>query len=159
MLTHVEPSGDEHGDERGPAVVIGRGRERLVLRVPQWLHPEATDSWDGNWVETEVEVEARSFRGAFMAALRTDEFAKFRDGLAALHRSLTGSARLSTMEHWITLDVKGDGKGHFSTDCDVTDGDPGLGASLRFALHFDQTEIQAILRGLDAIRAALARRG
>lgn len=149
---------EEHGAESAPAVFIGNEREHLVLRVTKWLHPHATDVWDGNWVATEVEVEVGSFRGAFEAALRTDEFTRFRDGLAALHRSLTGTARLSTMENWITLDVKGDGLGHFWADCRVRD-EPSFGPVLRFDLHFDQTEIPAMLRGLDAIRDAFPRRG
>jgi hypothetical protein len=54
------------------------------------------------------------------------------------------------MEEWIRIEASGDGKGHFTAACEVTD-QPGMGARLKFDLFFDQTQIPKMIAALDAI--------
>jgi len=112
-----------------------------------------TDYWDGNWVYATIRIAARAFRGEFEAQLRTDEFVGFRDRLRPLQQKLDGAAKFETMEGWLSVDIEGDGKGHFHAACEAVDR-PGLGNRLTFGLDFDQTELPEILRGLDAVCAA-----
>jgi hypothetical protein len=52
------------------------------------------------------------------------------------------------MEHWLRVNIQGDGRGHFLGKCEARD-QPGTGNTLRFELTFDQTELPPILIALD----------
>ena len=112
--------------------------------------PRVIDYWDDNWVEVDIEIAAGAFRGAFPATVRTDEVLRFRDQLRPLYEKLTGRAVFDPMEPWLRIEVEGDGKGHFHASCKADD-QPGIGNKLAFTVDFDQTELPAILKGLDAI--------
>jgi hypothetical protein len=88
-------------------------REHLIV-CPSWrAHPEAIDYWDGNWVHATIEIAAGGFRGKLEARLRAEELVGFRDQIRPLQEKLGRGARLETMEGWLSVDIKGDGKGHF----------------------------------------------
>ena len=140
--------------EGAHVVCIGRSpSSRLSLQPLRRERPEATDYWDGNWVETTVVVAAGAFRGEFRAALRVEDFARFRDEVRVLYESLAGHARFGTMEEWIAVEIEGDGKGLLRAECSVLD-EPGIGNRLTFTLSLDQTDLPEMLRSLDAICGA-----
>ncbi len=86
--------------------------------------------------------------------LRTEEFVRFRDELQPLYERLSGRAVFETMEGWLRIEINGDGKGQFHAACEAVD-QPGVGNRLAFKIGFDQTELPAVVRGLDGICAAL----
>lgn len=131
----------------------GSKREHLVVSPSRREFPDLNDYWDGNWIFATVSIAARAFRGEFEAQLRAEELVGFRDQLRPLHEKLVGGAKFETMESWLTIDVQGDGKGHFHAACVALDR-PGTGNRLTFGLDFDQTELPEIVRGPDAICAA-----
>jgi hypothetical protein len=120
------------------------------VRPTHRLHPSASDYWDGNWTACAISVSAGRFGALYTADLRTDEFARFRDSLAAVYENLRGTALFEAMEDWIRIEASGDGKGHFTAVCEATD-KPGMGARLNFKLSFDQTQIPKMIEALDAI--------
>lgn len=135
-------------------MVIGLAEgEHLTLEPIRRNHPACTDFWDGNWVACAIDVKVGGFRGHVDADLRAEEFMTFRDGLQRLYDQLAGEAVFKTMEHWLTILVRGDGRGHFEAQCELRD-DPGMGNRLVFSLAFDQTELLPILRSLDAVLRA-----
>lgn len=125
----------------------------LVLRPVGRAHPGAIDYWDGNWLLTEISVRVGAFRGTIRADLRTEELASFRSQLSAVYASLSGEARLVSMEEWIDLRVTGDGLGHFDVEATVRD-QAGGGNALQFGLELDQTHIPEMLASLDRIALA-----
>jgi hypothetical protein len=129
-------------------------REHVIVRPSRREHPEAEDYDDGNWVYATIEIVAGAFRGTFEAMLRAEEFVRFRDELRPLYEHLAGKATFDTMEGWLRIEVQGDGKGHFHAACEAID-QPGLGNRLTFKIEFDQTELPAIVQGLDAICEAV----
>jgi hypothetical protein len=129
-------------------------RAHVIVRPSRREYPEAQDYYDGNWVYTTIEIAAGAFRGRFEAMLRAEEFVRFRDELRPLYESLSGRATFDTMEGWLRIDVQGDGKGHFHAACEAID-QPGLDNRLTFKIDFDQTELPAIVQGLDAICEAV----
>jgi hypothetical protein len=56
------------------------------------------------------------------------------------------------------MKIQGDGLGHFEAECQAMD-QAGVGNSLEFRLSFDQTDIPAILKGLDRVKEAFPVRG
>jgi hypothetical protein len=70
--------------------------------------------------------------------------------LARLHHEPHGELSFANLDGHLAFDAKGDG----STLEGEASQNAGSGTSLAFRLHFDQTEIQAILSSLDkALRA------
>jgi hypothetical protein len=124
--------------------------QHMIVEVRRRNYPDCGDYWDGNWIRCAIDVRAGGFRGSVEADLRAEEFVLFRDGLRGLHDRLAGTATFETMEHWLTLKIVGDGRGHFEAKCELRD-QPGIGNRLEFALAFDQTEVPPMLRELDAI--------
>jgi hypothetical protein len=124
--------------------------EFLLIGVLHREFPQNEDYWDGNWLVATVEVAVGAFRGEVKGYLRTDEFIAFRQEVVELYTRLTGTARFSTMEGWLTIQLTGDGLGHIVADCVLRD-EPGTGNKLEFTLEFDQSYLPNILKGLTQV--------
>jgi hypothetical protein len=128
---------------------------RNVLEVQFWhrLYPDASDFWDGNWLRASVRVRAGSFQGKYQASIRTDEIEDFRRELKAAYEDLKGPASLETLEHQLTIQLDGDGIGHFKARCEAVDG-VTFGNRLSFEVETDQTYIPDVLAQLEAVLSA-----
>lgn len=115
-------------------------------------HNTVRDNWEVNVVDVEVELAVGGFRGLFGAKLTLGHLASLRDELAQLHsfdlQELAFEPYLSPFDSNVVFKIKGDGLGNFSADFDVLD-EPGN--QLLFRLSFDQSEIPAMLNGLDGM--------
>ena len=130
------------------SLIIGSVNSEWLRITPlRRAHPQCADYWDGNWVESSVDVSVGAFTGKYKACLRTDEFKSFRDGLDSLYKTLKGKASFASMEDWVEIQVTGDGLGHFRAVCTLRDA-AGVGNTLRFDLQFDQTELAVMLKSL-----------
>ncbi len=137
-----------------PTMVVGpNAANRLVVQVLRRTFPHLTDYWDGNTLSCEATVTVGGFRGHVEEYMRTVDFVRFRDALRPLYNNLKGTADFQTIEQWLAIKVDGDGLGHFVATCELVDR-PGIGNRLSFSLNFDQTELPALLSGLDEITAA-----
>jgi hypothetical protein len=72
--------------------------------------------------------------------------------MEALHEDLACTATFTPLEDWLTIEVVGEGLGHFLAKCEARD-EAGVGNALTFTLSFDQTDVPSILTGLGAIRS------
>jgi hypothetical protein len=132
--------------------------EFLRVRVLRRTYPTADDYWDGNWLNTEIEISAGEFGGGYAANLRVDEFVDFRRQLALLSENLKGKASFTATEPWIQISAEGDGLGHFDVACEAKD-NLGPGNTLNFRLGFDQTELARMLHQLGRIVERFPLRG
>jgi len=136
------------------AVVLGsEATEHVTIQLLRRSHPTATDFWDGNWIESVIQVTAGGFRGEYNASLRSDEFQRFQSQLRALETTLKGTATLSTLEEQVRLDLDADGKGHLAVRGVAFD-EAGTGNALQFHFELDQTYLTGLLRRLDEALAA-----
>lgn len=124
--------------------------EFIRLDVISRRYPNSNDSYDGNWFDTKVIVKVGGFAGTVSGQLRKDELASFQTELASLYKSLSGSAKLLTLEGWLSLEITGDGMGHFSCTGEVMDGFI-QGNTLIFNLNIDQTFLPEILKNLEKV--------
>jgi hypothetical protein len=130
------------------SLIIGSGKSESLRITPlRRTHPKCVDYWDGNWVDSSIEVSVGAFTGKYTACLRTDEFKMFRLGIDPLYESWKGTASFASMEGWVDIQVAGDGLGHFQARCVLMDA-AGVGNTLKFDLHFDQTELLILLKSL-----------
>jgi hypothetical protein len=120
--------------------------------------PDAYDVWDGNTLCTAIRIVVGGFRADYEAQLRTEDFVKLRAALRELYEHLDGTASFETMEGWLRLQIRGDGRGHFTAECVALD-QPGTGNCLTFTLELDQTDLPAMVRALEAIERAFPTRG
>ena len=131
-------------------VVVGTSAARIKVTPLMRSHAGATDYWDGNWIDCLVTATAGGFRAEYAASLRAEELVGFESDLERLHRELQGRGGFKSMEEWLTIEVIGDGRGHFRGPCRLRDR-AGDGNTLLFDIEFDQTDIPAMLEQLRKI--------
>lgn len=147
-----------------PCFRIG-GEEHNYLSVEVLARslPQCHDFWDGNWLDTRIRVSAGVFTGHYSASLRCDEFASFLSGLRLASLSPGAEvpshvAKFVALEEQLSIVIRGDALGHFVAQCVAVDG-LGIGNRLEFELTFDQTDLPAMLNGLETITEAFPVRG
>jgi len=131
-------------------VVIGDSeKDHLIITVNGRAHPDSTDYWDGNWLLCEIHMVSGAFTGDIShdVHLRVDEFKSFFEEVDDLYKSLKGTAKYSSLEQWIQLEISGDGRGHMLAKGCVIDKHIE-GNKLNFSIHFDQTALPKTLIGL-----------
>lgn len=111
-------------------------------------------TWDGNWLNTKISVQAGAFAGYYHATLRSEEFERFLSDLWLVYTS-SGTknpvyvAEFSTVEEQLSIQIRGDALGNFVAQCiavDVT----GTGNRL----EFDQSYVPKMLSELESITSA-----
>jgi hypothetical protein len=109
----------------------------------------------GDFITVEVHAAAGAFAGAFRTDIVGAGLLRFRDDLRVLYERLSGTATFTgDYERMLQIEVTGDGRGHMTAACRVTDCQ-AFGARLQFSIDFDQTEMPAMLAGFDSVLATL----
>lgn len=135
-------------------ILIGdSGGQYVLVRPLARSQPGLFDSWDGNWIDCEVEIAAGGFRGGFRADLRSEEFQALLEGLEALQRALTGTATFTTMEGQLAFSLVGDAHGQVQVQGEGVDATAG-GNRLQFGFELDQASLVEICRSLEYLLAA-----
>lgn len=138
-------------------VTLGQsGGDRIIIRVLRRKYPNATDYWDGNWVNAEVEVTVRPWHAKYLANLRTEEFADLRQQLERMYAMDRHEAKFSPMEPWLNFDLRLDSLGHIDMSGNI--GPEGFGkvfgeARLVFKIRefMDQTFLAPIIQQLRGV--------
>lgn len=140
------------------SVLIGTDEVGVTITVIQRKYPQATDYWDGNWVDAEVKVHIRPWAATYSAALRCDEFLRFREEVERMNASLTGRAEFQPLEPWLSLQLTLDPLGHITLKGKAAPeapgrvfGEVGLQFTVREAL--DQTLLAPLIEQLLAVEA------
>lgn len=121
--------------------------ERVAVNVIRFERP------DDDWLVVQIEVNAGKFHGRTDASITLRELGRLISQVRPLYGTLSGVARLDTMEEQIALHLSGDGKGHIHLRGEVRD-QPGLGNRLTFYLDFDQSQLANSIKELDAVLSA-----
>ena len=128
----------------------GEERERVEVQVHGYERAPVGESYDDNWVNVSVSISVGAFAGKYDATFLASDFIGFRAGLQALHELLEGTASFSTIEHQLSLEFTGDGRGHIALKGLAIDAS-GTGNRLEFELALDQTCLPSALGELDEI--------
>jgi len=116
----------------------------ICIKVNSRCYPQATDYWDGNWLNAEIHVRYDTLQTKVQANLRSDEFNSFFKELEPMCESLKGTAKFKAMEEWITMEIDGDGTGTFIMKGSVK-GLSGVRKKVDFSIPFDKTELAKII--------------
>ena len=132
-----------------PSLLIGDANgERLEIRALRRSHPDASDFWDANWIESDVLLHVGGFRARYRASLRSDEFRSFREQVQGLEEARRDAASFATMEGQLAFALTLDKRGRVGVEGSARD-DAGSRNALAFAFEIDATYIPAILRSLN----------
>jgi hypothetical protein len=131
----------------------GQEHGRLEITVFGYERAVSGDCHDDNWLSVEVSVSCGAFSGKFPAAFLTGELESFQTQLISLYQTITGSARLETMEEQLQLEATGDGLGHINISGKAQD-QTGIGNKLFFKFCIDQSQLQASVQSLVAATSA-----
>jgi len=124
--------------------------QRVEVAVLRYEREPSGDYYDDNWLAVEVSLAVGGFKGRYDASFLTTELKSFRDQAASLYESLSGEAKLDTLETQLRLTLVGNGKGNISLEGEAWD-QPGIGNRLVFRLGLDQTYLAHTLKQLDAV--------
>lgn len=127
--------------------------ERLSLDVLAYERATTGQYEDDNWLRVKITVHAGGFRGKVDASIMTGELVRFAAQLQPLYETLTSTAEFNTLEEQLQLRLSGDGKGHIDLKGEVVDR-AGIGNRLCFDLEFEQSQLAASIRQLDAVITA-----
>lgn len=128
----------------------GEIKERIEVQVHGYEHAPLGEYYDDNWVRVSVLVSVGAFSGSFDATFLTHELVGFQKDLQALYHSLEGTARFTTLEEQLCLELTGNGRGQIALKGVAIDV-PGMGNRLEFNLALDQSYLPSALEGLDEI--------
>ena len=129
---------------------ITDGTDIIKIEPLKWTYADAELDWDKNCIHSQITIKGGAFSGQFYCDLMTTDFELFKRELKKTYDSLKGQAEFKTLEGQIKLKIEGDGLGHFTVDCDLTD-EAGIGNKLHVAMAFDQTQIPYFVKQLDKI--------
>ena len=115
--------------------------------------PDATDYWDGNWLNVRARAEAPGAvveaQGAFV---RAPELATFAKELETLHVTLAGEAGLRCMEPKLGIVIQCGPLGHVAVE--ITIAPDHMTQLHKFKFHLDQTYLDP---SLDQCKSILSR--
>ena|ERR1700678_1072911 len=120
----------------------GRDAEFVSIRKLSSCDPEG-------WFAAEITVQCDGWRGKFGASFMKGELTRFAEEIQKLHENLRGEAMLAPLEPNLTLNLKGDGKGHIDV-MGTAQNRLGLGTQLSFSLEIFQSYLPMISENLRA---------
>lgn len=128
-----------------PSWSIGGQGEAIEVEILSM--PEKDGGYD--WVSACVHASVGAFHADVNMTILARELEPFRDDLESLYRDLKGSARLTTMENQLGLNVEVNHLGHVRVSGHLRD-DASFGNRLTFELGIDQTYLKQTISQLNA---------
>jgi len=126
------------------SIRIKSGGDLLEIILQRYSHPGSLDTYDKNWVDTTINIQAGGFKGSYFSFFQTTDFLSLRDSLKILYDDLWYTFHFTTIEGQLSLRFKGDGIGHIEIDGEAQD-KAGTGNILSFELLVDQTQLPIII--------------
>jgi hypothetical protein len=122
-----------------------------------WVHsrqfPEATDYWDGNWINVTVHCGAK---GADVwtsgAIIHLPEIKGWADACEQMYKTLSGEAKLDCMEPELSIEMKMREQGHIEMEVYITP--DHLIQEHRFRFEIDQSYLTELVNGCRAVLEA-----
>lgn len=92
---------------RGPhaplSLSVSENGSAVEILILDREFPDATDFWDGNWLNANVTLRTPHFHGTYRTWIRTVELEDFRNALNRLARNEVPAAEFTTMEEQLHL--------------------------------------------------------
>lgn len=99
---------------------------------------ETSDYWDGNWLNSEIQVNIPTFKSSYKSNLRVDDLQRFYQRILALQNCSANEVEFTTMEEGLYLSIKLDYNGDLNCKGIAADGN---GNSLNFGFKTDSASL------------------
>jgi hypothetical protein len=129
---------------------IKGNQEIVTIDVQSRTYPHSDEYWDGNWINSTIEVVVPGYRAYFCGELRTDEIFQFLQDLKEMYNSLSGFAKLNSMEGLIELYAEINPLGKLQWTGKTTY-PIGIGNTLEFRLCNDQSFVPNLISELQLV--------
>ena len=126
----------------------GEDNNYIALVVLGRSYPNASDYWDGNWLNAKCVLSIGAFSGQPTGFIRAEELRSFYDELTIINQKLKGRVDFQTMENWLEIEVKASKMGHIHISGLASDNFGGRN-SLSFHMETDQTFLKKPLKQLE----------
>ena len=130
--------------------IIKNDEALIKIDILGRAYPESTDYFDINWLIGNIYMKIPGYIVDFSTCIQTSELRAFYDGMKLMHDSLSGIAKLSTMESGVFIDAKIDKRGNIEFEVE-TQYPEGTGATLNFKFTSNQSYLYETLVGLRKI--------
>lgn len=125
-------------------------RNYLLLNVLYRTYTDCDDYWEGNWLTTEININAGAWKGKCIAQLLAQEMLFLKEELEKLYKKLNYSFEFKPMEPWIELNFIGNKMGKIDIQGKACD-EIGTGNMIVFSLKIDQTYLPEIIDCLKGV--------
>jgi hypothetical protein len=132
------------------SVVFAGVGGRLMLEVSDYERPTASDTYDANWVKTQVSIQSGPFNGNFHASFSTYDFARLESQLSDAVKKLTGTIEFESAEGDLAFSVSFSNRG----TADVSGAakpNAWPDVALSFVFETDQTVLAEAVRQLSRL--------
>lgn len=129
--------------------LLGDGT-KIAIEIIDRKYLDASDFWDGNWINSKINIEIPGYLARFNANLRTDELMTFLNQLKRMDNQMKGKAILENIEDFISLKGEMNGLGNI-TWTGETCYPLGTGAILNFEFESDQSFLRNLTKELEEI--------
>jgi hypothetical protein len=106
------------------------------------LYPDSNDFWDGNWLESEIRINAPDINVLSGITLRAEDFLRFYEGLKKMQDDQLQEVEFTTMEEGIYFKGKSDITGNIKWEGIAKLGYEGN--SLTFRIETDHASIDRL---------------
>ncbi len=128
-------------------ITVGGESGSIVLSIAD---PKPRTDRSEGWLACDIAVHIDGWKGRYAGQFHEWDFVAFAEGLRGLSSTLSGEARLSSLDGYLDVNLSGDGLGRISVVGEAWQ-QPRHGTHLEFAFELDQSD----LRGIEATLATL----
>lgn len=129
-----------------PDILVGG----LSIWVERRQYPDASDYWDGNWLIIRARMEQFGAKVEIQSpGLMTVDFKRFHEELTSASITLSGEARLLSLEPDLKVTLAVERLGRVAVEVEITP--DHLSQFHRFEFHLDQTYLPPLIRACEAI--------
>jgi hypothetical protein len=129
--------------------ILGEGAE-IIVDVLNRKYPEFDDYWDGNWLNSTINIIIPGYRVLFPADIRADDIHRFYNQLKELNKSLKGTAVFENIEGIIELKAAINKLGRIEWQGKTTF-PVGTGATLEFQFRSNQSYLPSLISQIEKI--------
>lgn len=128
--------------------VRGDGGAFLTIAVYKYTYPDASDFWDGNWLDCKINASAHGFSARVGLSLRAEEFVEFLPQLRQIAEPAEAKVDFTTMEETLALTVEVQRGGRCAIRGEVR---IHVLACLEFAFESDRSYLRSSITELQSI--------
>lgn len=130
--------------------IMSTNGDAININVYGRTYPHLNDKWDGNWLNTKIEIKAGNFIGKTNALLRSDEIERLAKEIEQFLFEKIKEVIFSPIEPWICFKITKNNRQNIELTGEVTD-QLGTGNILKFHLEMSPPNLEQIHKRINLV--------